>query len=140
MFWPRLRDNLRDIATTQSEVPGPTRSPHELLEEILGLVRAQQRVGASKLDITEIQNNILSTLVSLDIRSRGRGLGAIGLGALGSPRDISSLQALFGHSSSTETARNDEVPVEGLEQPPTVIGPKASQGRRAPLVPPRKKT
>jgi len=116
MFWPRLQDELRDIAAGQSESPAtPRRSTQELLEEILELIRAQQRLGASKEDVVEISNALASAF------DRARRPAAL--------EGLNNLASLMRVGSNLESPKFTAAFKETFKE---ALGPRTTQGLRAP--------
>ncbi|MCU1240996.1 MAG: hypothetical protein JWO71_1722 [Candidatus Acidoferrum typicum] len=81
-WWPELQTALARIA---AEVPAtvtktPTRKPEEILDELLELVRAQQRLMISKEDLSSSFGSLRGDIVqALGGSIFGSGLGATGM-------------------------------------------------------------
>jgi len=68
-FWPRLEMKLKELADGSATVPTRKRSPDDVLEQILELVRSQNRLAVSRQDLKEVMEYLAAEMEKL-IESR----------------------------------------------------------------------
>lgn len=95
-WWPDLKDVLAKITNETPSSVGPKtppRRPEQILDELLELVRGQQRLMLSKDDVTSLLSTAITSIRSdlLSIRQGGYGAGSFG--------NLTSLQGLLGKNA-----------------------------------------
>jgi hypothetical protein len=67
-FWPHLEKQLATIATQHAAAPTPRRSAEDVLEDILEIVRSQQRLAATREDVARMTDLVRDQLSMLEGR------------------------------------------------------------------------
>jgi TIR domain len=127
-FWPELETTFRKIAKEHSKVLEQPRTMEDLLEESVELLRAQQRLGASKEDIAELANLIRQGLFRLSSSSPAAVLSG-SLNRMATPGTVLDLPG-WGKSGGffdPDTAISGGKSTTGLRRPPTPENKKDSK-------------
>ena len=121
-WWPDLRDLLAKIPSETPlsvEPKTPPRKPEEILDELLELVRAQQRLMMSKDDTASLLASLGASIRADLVQSLRQGGFGLGFGtSFGQPV---TLQSLLGQGVLSPDVLNATTVVQKLPGPATTV-------------------
>lgn len=136
-WWPDLRDALAKIATeglVSSEPRTPARKPEEILNELLELVRSQQRLMVSKDDLVQLVASLSAPIraeIAPGVRQSGfgPGFGTSGFASPGMFRSLLTHGVLYPEFNVNTTP---PAVAQTLPEPTAIVGVRTSAGISSP--------